>query len=56
MDDLGGGAFAWDRDETRVFGDSILVFDPCADMPSQEDFLSKMKTNIEALKTIYGDS
>ncbi len=37
-------------------GIQSVVFDPCAGMPSQEDLLLIMKTNIEALKMVYGNS
>ncbi len=37
-------------------GIQSAIFDPCAGRPSQKDFLSIMKTNIEALKIVYGDS
>jgi len=37
-------------------GIQAVVFVPCAGRPSQEDFLSKMKANIEAIKIVYGDS
>jgi len=40
----------------KSMGIQSVVFDPCAGMPSQEDFLSIMTTNIEALKIVYRDS
>ncbi len=39
----------------KSMGIVSVVFDPCAGAPSQEDFLSIMKTNIEALRIAYGD-
>ena len=40
----------------KSMGIQSVVFDPCAARSSQEDFLSIMKTNIEAIKIVYGDS
>ena len=33
-----------------------VAFEPCAGTPSQGDFLSIMKTNIEALRSVFGES
>ena len=39
--------------QLKALGVSSLVFDPCANVPEQGDFLSLMRQNLENLKPAF---
>ena len=43
-------------EELKAMGIESVVYDPCAGEPSQEDFISSMRINLEALRKVFGDS
>ena len=39
----------------ETMGIRSIVFDPCAGPPSEGDFMTVMKKNVIALRTVYAD-
>ncbi len=39
----------------KSVGIESIVFSPCGNSPEQGEFLSVMRRNVEALRTVFGD-